>query len=70
VLRHDAAGEGQGAGAELSLTLSQIELNTTLGPRAFMVDVPSDARPITLEELRKSGPLGHGPGHGSGRGTK
>src|SRR5262249_26394679 len=61
VLRRDEAGEAAGAGAELSLTLSQIELNTTLGPRAFMVDVPADARAITLEELRKTGPLGGGP---------
>jgi hypothetical protein len=69
VLRRDApekTSEGApSAGAELSLTLSQVELNTTLGPRAFMVDVPSDARAITLEELRKTGPLGGGTGRGS-----
>jgi hypothetical protein len=65
VLRRDAPGEGPSAGAELSLTLSQIELNTTLGPRAFVVDVPADARAITLEELRKTGPLGRGTGRGS-----
>jgi outer membrane lipoprotein-sorting protein len=44
--------------SELLLTLSQIELNTQLGPQAFVVDVPQDAKPITLEDLRKSGPLG------------
>jgi hypothetical protein len=45
-------------GADLTLALSQIELNKQLGPEAFKVDVPSDARPITLDELRKNGPLG------------
>ena len=44
--------------AELQLTLSQIELNTTLGPQAFTVDVPADAKSITLDELRRNGPLG------------
>jgi outer membrane lipoprotein-sorting protein len=44
--------------ADLSLTLSQVELNTSLAPSAFTVDVPADARPITLDELRKNGPLG------------
>jgi hypothetical protein len=44
-------------GTELSLTLSQIELNPTLGPQAFVVEVPADARTITLDELRKTGPL-------------
>lgn len=57
VLRAEAkAGEG----SELVLTLSQIELNTALGPQAFAIDVPPEARPITLDELRKSGPLGGG----------
>jgi outer membrane lipoprotein-sorting protein len=56
-LRNDTA---KSAGAELTLTLSQIELNTQLGPQAFTVDVPADARPITLDDLRKNGPLGRG----------
>jgi len=46
--------------AELSLTLSRIELNPALGPQAFTVDVPAEAHPTTLDELRKSGPLGRG----------
>jgi hypothetical protein len=55
VLRGEAkAGEG----SELTLTLSQIELNTALGPQAFAMDVPPDAKPITLDELRASGPFG------------
>lgn len=51
-LRSDAAG-----GSELTLTLSQITLNPSLGSEAFVVDVPADARAITLDELRRTGPL-------------
>ena len=44
--------------ADLTLRLSQVEINTPIDPRAFAVEVPSDARPLTLEELRRAGPLG------------
>jgi hypothetical protein len=44
--------------AVLTLDLSQMEIGVTLGPEAFTVDVPKDARPITLEQLRQAGPLG------------
>jgi hypothetical protein len=47
-----------GTRADLTLDLAQVDLNVTLEPAAFKVDVPTDARPITLEELRKNGPLG------------
>ena len=42
---------------QLELALSQVELNRPLGPDAFQVKVPPSAVPMTLEELRKSGPL-------------
>jgi hypothetical protein len=44
--------------ADLALRLSQVEINTTIDPRAFEVEIPPDTRPLTLEELRRSGPLG------------
>jgi hypothetical protein len=44
--------------ADLTLDLAQLELNVPLEPAAFKVDVPADARSLTLEELRKNGPLG------------
>jgi hypothetical protein len=44
--------------ADLTLDLTQVDLNVPLEPAAFRVDVPADARPLTLEELRKNGPLG------------
>ena len=49
---------------DLRLTLSQVELNTRLGPEVFRVEIPPGVEPITLEELRQSGPLGSG---GAGR---
>jgi len=42
---------------DLVLTLSQIELNTQLGPEVFRVQIPPGVEPMTLEELRRSGPL-------------
>lgn len=44
--------------ADLTLVLTQVELNVTLEPAAFKVDVPKDARSLTLDELRRNGPLG------------
>ena len=42
----------------LQLTLSQLELNVQLKPEVFRVDVPADAERISVEELKRSGPLG------------
>jgi hypothetical protein len=44
--------------AEIRLRLSQVEVNVPLGAEAFRVDVPAEAVPLTLEELRDAGPLG------------
>jgi hypothetical protein len=41
-----------GGSARLRLTVSQVEENVELPPEAFRLDVPADARPITLDELR------------------
>lgn len=42
---------------DLRLELSQVELNTRLPSAAFDVRVPPSADPITIQELRRSGPL-------------
>jgi hypothetical protein len=42
---------------DLRLALSQVETNVALGPEAFRVQVPRGAQPMTLAELRASGPL-------------
>jgi hypothetical protein len=44
--------------ADIRLRVSGLELNTAIDPKAFVLDVPADADPLTLEELRRSGPLG------------
>ena len=43
---------------DLTAALSQIETNKNLESAAFTVNVPPGAEPITLDELRDSGPLG------------
>ena len=49
--------DAQSVNVDLTTTLSQLEANVDLEPSAFSLDVPSEARPLTLDELRESGPL-------------
>ena len=49
-----------GAGTDLTLRLSQVEVNGLLQPEVFQVEIPADATPVTLDELRRAGPLGNG----------
>ncbi len=44
--------------ADLTLRLSQVEINTPLEAKVFQADIPARATPLTLEELRSAGPLG------------
>lgn len=44
--------------ADLVLRLSQVEVDAPLDPRVFDVEVPRNAVPLTLDELRRAGPLG------------
>lgn len=46
--------------SDLLLRTSQVDVNTPLDPRTFDVgpDLPSHPVPLTIEELRRSGPLG------------
>ena len=57
VVRVRMTSAGQDA-ADVTLRLSDVERNATLDPRVFTIDVPADAAPLTLAELRRSGPLG------------
>jgi hypothetical protein len=43
---------------DLSMRVSQVEINTPIDPRVFDLEIPNDATPLTLDELRRSGPLG------------
>lgn len=49
-----------GAAADLTLRISQLQINVPLAPEVFEYAVPSDWAPLTLEELRRAGPLGGG----------
>jgi hypothetical protein len=42
---------------DLDLVVSGVEANVEIGPEAFEVNVPPDAAPLSLDELRASGPL-------------
>ena len=42
---------------DLRLALTQVELNTVLDATTFEIQKPRDVAPITLEELKQSGPL-------------
>jgi hypothetical protein len=52
------AGSAGRTTADLTLRLSDVDTNITLDPKAFEVDIPQHAVPITLDELRRAGPLG------------
>jgi hypothetical protein len=42
---------------DVTTEISQLETNVDVDAAAFRIDVPPDARPLTLEELRRAGPL-------------
>ena len=55
IVRRGAAG---GPEVDLRLAFSQRERNGSLDPAAFRLDAPADARPVTLDDLRRSGLFG------------
>lgn len=56
-LRVSTAAASRAADVDVRLSLTQVELNGPLGAEAFTVTIPPETTPITLEELRASGPL-------------
>ena len=44
--------------ADITLAVSQVEVNATIDTKAFEVNAPPDAAPLSIEELRRAGPLG------------
>jgi hypothetical protein len=44
--------------ADLTVRLSDVNINVAMEAAAFAVDVPAAAQPLTLDELRHAGPLG------------
>jgi hypothetical protein len=57
-LADDTVSGQRKANTDLTIRLSQVEVNQPIDPAAFAVDIPADAAPITLDELRRAGPLG------------
>jgi hypothetical protein len=45
------------ATTDITARVGQLETNTPIAPAAFVVDVPADAEPMTLDELRSVAPL-------------
>jgi len=56
-IRLRATRDGSAA-TDLTIRLSQVDTNETLDAAVFEVEIPPDATPLTLDELRASGPLG------------
>ena len=46
---------------DITARVEQLEVNTPINPRAWSVDVPSDADPMTLDDLRSIAPLADKP---------
>lgn len=42
---------------DITARIEQLDVNTQINPRAWTVEVPSDAEPMTLDELRSIAPL-------------
>ena len=42
---------------DITARIEQLDVNTQINPRAWSVEVPSDADPMTLDELRSIAPL-------------
>jgi hypothetical protein len=42
---------------DLTANVSQLETNVPIDAAAFVLNVPSDTRELTLDELRQAGPL-------------
>jgi len=52
------AESGGRTSADLTLALSDVDVNSTLDPRTFQIELPDKPIPLTLDELRRAGPLG------------
>lgn len=55
-IRIRAAPAGSAAPSDLTLRVSDVDINTELGPEVFRESIPDGATPLTLEELRRSRP--------------
>jgi hypothetical protein len=56
------AAAGPGPPTDVAVRLSDVDINVPLGDEVFAVDVSPQAEPLTLDELRRAGPLGGASG--------
>jgi outer membrane lipoprotein-sorting protein len=47
-----------GDATDLTIRLNDVDINQPINPEAFQAEIPESATPLTLEELRRNGPLG------------
>jgi len=47
----------QSVNVDLTATIAQLEANVDLEPAVFSINIPTDARELTIDELRDTGPL-------------
>jgi len=55
---HIRAGSQGRTTSDITLRLSDVEINAPLDPRTFQATLPDHPIPMTLDELRRAGPLG------------
>lgn len=55
--RHVRVRRGSDGAVDITARVAQLAVNTQIDPRAWVVEVPSDADPMTLDELRSIAPL-------------
>ncbi len=48
---------GDSAAVDLTATVAQLEANVDIDAAAFTIDVPAEATPLSLDDLRANGPL-------------
>ena len=56
-VRSARASTDPAAIVDITARVEQLSVNTSINPRAWQVEVPSDADPMTLDELRSIAPL-------------
>jgi outer membrane lipoprotein-sorting protein len=52
------SGLRDAAATDVTLRLSDVEINVPLAPRTFQSEIPEHAIPLSLDELKQAGPLG------------
>jgi len=61
ITQEPAAGAALSARTDVTFRVSQIEVNTPIDAAAFRIEIPGDALPMSLAELRQIGPLAEQP---------